>query len=129
MHFHAEVHIDSLEKDGESLSRIVFDVMVPYYMSFDESDHEDAFFDYSSIGGRFDKMHSENNVCEVKNIPDSLRAGLIVAGGKVFDYENEFDDSYIGFVMKKKTRGYLVKKKLEELGINSGYIVTVDCHC
>lgn len=117
MHFHAEVHLKSLENWEKELD----DIMSKY--------HEDdgGFYDYWDVGGRFAGAHSQikirnfftkhpdNIVLPVKDLPEDLIAYTLIANGQVFHWEEDGKEEPI-------------KKKLKELGITDGYVVTVDCH-
>ena len=65
----------------------------------------------------------EADVMAVADVPDDLSAFTLVVGGKVF-HEQVWD-----YEKSNETPFGTVKGKLAELGIDSGYLVTVDYHC
>lgn len=101
--------------------------------------NKESFYDWYEIGGRWTGSHDNFNpeddpenlengelkwptewarhdgdIIAVKDISDDLDCYTLVVGDEVF-HETDFDGN--------------VKKKLSELGITEGYLVTVDYHC
>lgn len=152
MHCHAEVHLKSLENWEKTLD----DIMSRYYHECGEDDG--GFWDYWSIGGNWDRIHeapsyhsyfmdrdfeykamesigqgqecikrwtmkgilggsrSAFNIAKVKDLPKDFEAMTLVANDQVFHRDDDLD------------KGINIKKKLKELGITDGYVVTVDYH-
>lgn len=144
MHIHAEVYLESLD-DWENM---VDAIMKHYQVVGDWEPEEDSrgvdydysvcFWDWYEVGGRWSGAHKaitykdyldkkenkegaakklEENIAKVVDLPPDFEACTLVANGQVF---HEYDDL---------DKGINIKKKLKELGITEGYVVTIDYHC
>lgn len=73
----------------------------------------------------FDFKPHAGDVVAVQDIPDDLSCYTLIAGGKVFFSKDLAGGKLIITPFGKTT----VKAKLQELGITTGFLVTVDYHC
>ena len=127
MHYHAEVWLKSIEeKDENGIKDAVDTIMEPYQNGFASSD---PFFDWYEIGGRWDDsgngtiMEMVIPVSEV--LEDAICHTLLTEeDGGCYHTEIWTGDRFI----PNPDFDGLILKKLKQLEITNGYLVTVDYH-
>jgi hypothetical protein len=128
MHYHAEIWIKTIEdRDEHEIEDMVETIMSPYQEEYGSgSEH---FWDWYEVGGRW--SHGKNNITPVSMLPsldeiDSFTcATLITETGYIYHDQLWTGDAFI----PNPAFNGRVLPKLKQLGIEDGYLITVDYHC